>query len=277
MKTLSFIKQASFKNPHPQEDFFLISQKYPIFVVADGVSLNFDKDSDYPKKSGAGEVAKIFCEVVIREAEKKYDNFSEKNLEEIFDIGNKAVLEYNVSRGVTKSTINYWNADLFSATTAFLLIKDGDAYWWSLCDSGVLMFDKKGRKIFSSPAGWVTFERNKPENWDSMSEKQKIGTLHKDYRNGLGRKGEPMGYGVVDGEETARFYLNTGVLDAGTDNLIFVYTDGFENYFNLDQFIDIFKLWPSDLSTKLEDFISEKSKTDPKKYGSEKTLIAITN
>ena len=85
MKVFSILKPA-FANTHAQEDYFIISKKYPIFVVADGVTLNFDKVSDYPKISGAGEVAKIFCETVILAAEEKYEDFKEENFKEIFKL-----------------------------------------------------------------------------------------------------------------------------------------------------------------------------------------------
>lgn len=272
MKTFSILKPASFLAPRPQEDFFIISKKHPIFVVADGVSLNFDNDSDYPSHSGAGEVAKIFCEAVMSEAEKRYGNFKEQDSKEIFELGNKAVLEYNIAQGRTKSTINYYDFDLFSATTSSALIKDGKVYWWSLCDSGVALFNNKGKKIFNSPGGWINF----PKDWsEEKGEKEKIIVRHRDYRNAIGKKGKLTGYGAVDGEESAKYYLNTGVLDINAGDLIFLYSDGFENYFDLKEFVNLFKLWPNDIDSQLENIISEKSKTDPSKYGREKTLIAI--
>ena len=129
MKVFSTLKSGIFSAPRPQEDYFVVSKKYPIFVVADGVSLNFNNDSDYPGHSGAGKAAKIFCEVVTSEAEKRYETFKEENLKDIFELGNKAVLEYNISNGRTKNTINYYDFDLFSATTSFLLIKITNQYF----------------------------------------------------------------------------------------------------------------------------------------------------
>ena len=277
MKIFSTLKLASFSKSHPQEDYFSVSKKYPIFVVADGVTLNCDIGADYPDPSGAGEVAKIFCDTVILEAEKKYENFKEQDLESIFDVGNKAVLEYNTSHGRTKDSINYWDKDLFSATASFVLIKNNRAYWWSLCDSGVTLFNSGGERLFMSPGGWDVCKKHLPKNWGDMAEKEKVTMLHKDYRNKIGEDGKIIGYGVADGEETAKFYLNTGVLDINAGDLIFLYTDGFENYFNLEEFINIFKLWPEDMQIRLEKLISEKSKTEPAKYGSEKTLIAMVN
>ena len=61
---------------HSGEDFLSISKKYPIFAVGDGVTLiqYLLEKKEYPNPSPAGEVAKIFCDSVIREAECRYKN-----------------------------------------------------------------------------------------------------------------------------------------------------------------------------------------------------------
>lgn len=271
MKIFSIIKPSSFANHHPQEDYFFVSKKHPIFIVADGVSLNIDDDSDYPKHSGAGEVAKILCEAVIMEAEKRYGSFKEEDIKDIFEIGNKAVLEYNISKGRTKDSINYYDVDLFSATASFVLIKDARVFWFSLCDSGVAVF-RNGEKILQSSDGWINF----PKDWDeSKNKKGKVIIRHRDYRNAV-TAGKLTGYGVVDGEESAPAYLNSGVLDVEKNDLVLVYTDGFENYIGLDDFNKIFISWPDDLEKKLEDVLGKRGAEDSSKYGREKTLIAIS-
>lgn len=271
MRIFSLLKSDISPVRHPQEDYFLISEKCPIFVVADGVSLKLDEGVEYPKNSGAGEVAKIFCNIVINEAEKRYDNFSEKDLKEIFNIGNDKISEYNKLQGRTKDTINYWDFDLFSTTTSFVLIKEKKAYWWSLCDSGVLV-SRGDKNIFQSKNGWADF----PQDWiENKFDKEKIIDRHKNYRNVVSG-GELVGYGVVDGEENAKAYLNYGVVDLEDNDLIFLYTDGFENYFSINEFIDIFKIWPKNIKEQIENIISNKSKKDPNKFGREKTLIAVS-
>jgi serine/threonine protein phosphatase PrpC len=153
------------------------------------------------------------------------------------------------------------------------LIKNKKAYWWSLCDSGVALFNGRGKKTFFSPDGWVNF----PKDWkEKKGEKKKIIARHRDYRNAVGEKGELTGYGVVDGEETAKLYLNIGTLDISAGDFILLYTDGFENYLNLKEFIELFVKWPENLENQFENVISEKSKESPKKYGREKTIIAVS-
>jgi len=255
--------------PHPQEDYFIISKKYPIFVVGDGVSLNFDEGVKYPKKSGAGEATKIFCEAVVAEAEKKYDNFKEADIKGVFEAGNTAVSEYNLAQGRRKETINYFDYDFFSATAAFLLIKDEKAYWWSLCDSGVVAL-KDGKVCFQSPNGWINF----PKDWnEGKYEKEKIISRHRDYRNAT-ENGKLIGYGAITGEKSAINYLNSGVIE--DCDIFLVYTDGFENYIELEDFKKIFVSWTKSLKKDIEKLIEVKSEENPSKYGREKTLIAVS-
>lgn len=271
MRIFSLLKPDVSPIRHPQEDYFLVSEKYPIFIVADGVSLKMDENVEYPTESGAAKVAEIFCNIIINEAEKRYDAFDKKDLKEIFDIGNEKIFEYNKLQRRTKETINYYDFDLFSATTAFLLIKDKKAYWWSLCDSGVLVL-RQGKMIFQSPNGWMNF----PQNWiEAKFDREKIVARHQKYRNAI-KDDNLIGYGVADGEENAKAYLNYGVMDLESNDLIFLYTDGFENYFSINEFIDIFKIWPKNIKEQIENIISNKSKKDPNKFGREKTLIAVS-
>jgi len=88
----------------PQEDFILTSEKYPIFVVADGVTLVqflIDKRDRYPDPSPAGEAARIFCQTLIEAAEERYESFDESTIREIFKVANEAVGRYNQEQGRT--------------------------------------------------------------------------------------------------------------------------------------------------------------------------------
>ena len=97
----------------PREDYHAASKKYPIFAVADGVTLEPGPDGKYPDPSGAGEVARIFCTEVIKSAESLYEHFTASDLEKVFEDANRAVGEYNQARGRTKNKLNFWDMDLF--------------------------------------------------------------------------------------------------------------------------------------------------------------------
>lgn len=65
-----------------REDYFIQSKKFPIFAVADGVTLVVKPGRLYPNPSGAGEVAKILCKSAV------------KNSENTTSLGQKAVRRY---------------------------------------------------------------------------------------------------------------------------------------------------------------------------------------
>lgn len=280
LKTLGILDKFGFtideieKYSHPQEDYFEISGKFPIFAVADGVTLEYS-GGKYPNPSGAGEAAKIFCEAVIKEAEKSYPKFAVSDIRKVFSKANFEIGKYNTKQGRVKNKIDYWDFDLFAATAAFIVIKDGYVYWASMCDSSVMHFDKRGKLKFSSPECWRDLRKNLPADWAEIPEDDRRKTIRKVYRNGVDKKGNLIGYGVITGEKTAEKYLNYGRFLVGAGDMIAVLSDGFENYMKLPEFIDIFKKWQGDLEDQIKRFTAKKSLVDPKSFGHERTLVVV--
>lgn len=259
---------------HPQEDYLLKSKNHPIFAVADGVTLEFH-DGKYPNPSGAGELAKIFCHTVVDSADEIYDYFSENSLRKLFEAGNKEAKKFNEIQGRTKDKINYWDFDLFAITTAFVLIKDSKVYWWTLCDSGISVIDKNGKIKFQSPDCWKNLKKHLPFGWSAIDPEERRKIIRRMYRNGKNEKGELIGYGVVTGEDVAGDYLNTGTFDLDPEDMIFVYTDGFEPYFKLKEFERLFTNWPINIEEKFKDLSDRKIKENPSEFGHERSLIVI--
>lgn len=286
--TKRYEKVTPVYDAHPREDYHLISSKYPIYVVADGVTLKRNAEGDYPVPSGAFEVAKLFCEVVIAEAEARYDSFgdiksdSSKILEEIFVIGNQKVKEYNDAQGRTPETIDYREFDLFSTTTALVLIKDGKIYWWSLCDAGVFIFESNslghGAQIFQSPEAWPTEAEQISATGSAELSDTEFNKLKKRlFRNAVNERGERLGYGVASGESNARVYLNSGCIESEKDLTIFIYTDGYEDYVKLPEFINIFSEWSGgveSIEVQVNKFMEEKERENIK-YARERSLVAV--
>ncbi len=263
-----------FKN-HPAEDYFWISKKYPIFVVADGVTLELDKEGNYPNPSGAHEISKIFCHALVQEAERVYEDFSENNIKDIFSYANKKAGEYNFSQNHTKQNSNFWDFDLFAATSAFVIIKDDTIYWGSICDSHVMAFKKDSSLVFESPDCWPNLRKNLPLDWKEKPENIRKKAIRSIYRNGLNENGETIGYGVITGEESANRYLKSGKFTIDRDDLVTIFTDGFEDYFKIPEFVSMLRLPEKDLEEKLKLFTQSKTEEDPNKFGHEKTLIRV--
>lgn len=268
-----------------KEDYLLESNNHPIFTVGDGVTLSISPGQKYPLPSGAGEVAKIFCKESISQAEKNYSSFGKGDILKIFKKANTVVGEYNKKQGRIKKRINYWDVDYFSATGAFALVKEDKFYWGSICDSQIAHFDKSGKLKFISDDGWSYFNEHKPENWGKMEIKEKTVYMHKIMRNNV-NKNKLTGYGVINGENNALKYVNSGSLDIHTGDFFLVFTDGFAPYMKEKFFIDLFRKWPNnfkkELETKINEFIKKNEPKNKKElykflynYSSERSLIAI--
>jgi serine/threonine protein phosphatase PrpC len=61
-------------NRKPNEDYFLISKKYPIFAVADGVTRGIFEDKRYAYPAGAHAAAEIFCFTAVEYLEHNLSN-----------------------------------------------------------------------------------------------------------------------------------------------------------------------------------------------------------
>jgi hypothetical protein len=260
---------------HPQEDFFATSEHFPIFAVADGVTLDFNPDGTYPNPSGAGEAAKRFCEAAVREAETRYQSFSESNILEVFRAGNAAVETYNKSQDRTREASNWKDHDLFAATVALAILKDDRLYWASLCDAYVAHYRTDMSLVFRSPECWPNDRRCFPADWESRADEERVSEIRRHYRNGSEQDGRLCGYGVATGETSAEHYLNTGVQEVQPGDRIFLYSDGFEYYFDLPEFRELFARWPDNLEAELQTYTATKSHEDGARFGHERTIIAI--
>lgn len=260
---------------HPQEDYLLVSKRYPIFAVADGITLELDKAGNYQNPSPAGELAKFVCESAVYAAEKIYDEFDEKKLVSVFKETNNAARLFNEKHGRTKDMVNYWDFDFFATTFVFALIKNDKIFWFNLCDSGIALFDFEGKKKFISPDCWPVMTKHLPENWKEIAPNERKKIIRRVYRNGLGKNGELIGYGVITGDPIAERYINWGILDVVPRDIFFLFTDGFEEYISLPDFVGIFQRWPYVLESQVKKFTAEKTKENCEKWGHERSLIAI--
>ncbi len=272
---------------HPQEDCLATSSRVPAFAVADGVTLEFNADGTYPNPSGSSKAAELFCEGVIAEAEARYETFSEADVLALFRAGNTAVESYNRKEKRTRETSNWWDHDLFAATVAFGVLKpaipslpekgDGLAtlHWASLCDCYVAQYDSHMRLKFRSPECWPSERRCFPADWESRPEIDRKKEIKRTYRNGAEENGRLCGYGVATGEPAAEKFLNIGTLSLSPGDRVFLYSDGFEYYTELPEFLDLFHRWPTTLEVDLRALTDKKSREDGNKFGHERTLVAL--
>ncbi len=236
----NLIEHFSESYVHPQEDYLIALEAPPVFVVADGVTLNFKKlienKKEYPNPSPAGQVAQIFCEAVQKSVQNKYQNFGEDAIKDVFREANHAVAEYNTKIG--QSEISGNKTGFYSATGSFVVIKDSKAYWASICDAFFAHFDKDMNLKFMS-------------------------------------SGLCSPYAVINGEERMSDHLERGVADLTEGDRVFVFTDGFEHYMKNPTFIELFKNWSDDLQERIGKFSRRMNLENPENYGHERSVVAI--
>jgi len=262
-----------------KEDAWEVSSKYPIFAVADGVTLRGKGKEYYPIPSPVLKVAKIFCQEAINFAERNYQNFSLREVKKVFEFTNRKIKEFNKKRGITKERkdFNYWDVDFYHCTAGFALIKDRKLYWGKICDSEISVYDKKGNLKFQSPSGGVF---NKSGPWDKEMAQFQQGTPEREaearrvYRNRLDKRNKPYGWGALTGEKEALDYLNKGVINLAKGDIIFLFTDGFKDYFDLEEFKKALSNWKN-LKKTIKNLSKTLSKLNLSKFGRERTLLGI--
>lgn len=225
---------------HPQEDFLIASDMPPVFVVSDGVTLNFMKliesNTKYPNPSPASDISRIFCEAVVERVKEKYETLGERDVVGVFKYANNEVRKYNEEVG--KSDLSGNSTGYYAATGSFIIIEDSRAYWASICDSFVAHFDREMNLKFMS--------------------------------SGLCKP-----YAVINGEERMADYLESGTLDLEKGDRVFAFTDGFEYYMQDPDFLELFKEWGEDLEKRIAEFSKEMNLKNPEKYGHERSLIVV--
>lgn len=218
----------------------MVSEDPPVFVVADGVTLDIPKmindGFDYPRPSPAGAVARIFCESVAYLAKEKYQGFDKKDIDGLFSDANRRVRVHNEKMGENVYCGN--PTGFYAATGAFVVIRGQQAYWASICDSYVSHFDKHMRL-------------------KSMS------------------SGSCRPYAVINGEERMVNHLEKGTWKLEPGDLIFVYTDGYAYYMEDQAFLEIFADWDKDPEQSIDAYSMEANAKDLYKYGRERSLIVV--
>ena len=270
LKDSFIVTELPIGSTHPQEDYAVIDDQYPIFAVADGVTLDVAAGESYPEDSGAAQVARIFCETSAASGRTLYNRLDKDYLRTIFRTANTAVGAYNDFKDRRKERLDYGYFDLFSTTAAFAAIQDDTLHWFSLCDSYVFVLNA-GSVRMASQDPWKQMHEvwKKLKKLDQLERKT---VIRRDYRNGIGKY---SGYGVATGEIESELYLEEGTFKLKHGDVVVLCTDGFEHYFRLPEFISLLTRWPRSIQKDVRTFSKQMGKDVPEKFGAERTLLAI--
>ena len=266
------------KNPtKPNEDSLLFSQKYPIFLVSDGVTQSHFSNGKYAFPLGAKKAARIFCLESLKILEKRFENLNSKKeikdaFNDSFNYSNQKIKELNIEYGIDKK-FNYTDYDWFDTVSVSGIIKDNTLYYNFIGDCGLAIFDKNNKKKFQtkdmvSPA--VKRMKRLYPNWKTFTSDKRSLIMHRDYRNNPNLKG----YGSLSGEDNASLYYSFGSKRLEKGDLIVFYSDGFFNHLKKEEFIKILR---KRNRKELDSFVLKMAKEDHKKYGGDRTFISLLN
>lgn len=262
----------------PNEDFYLVSKKFPIFALADGVTQSHYKNGEYAFPNSAKEAAEIFCKTTIKYLERKiqilaspnfYDRSFLEKLKETFNFSNEKIKELNTKYGIDKK-LNYIEYDWFDTVGVAGTILKNKIYYGYVGDCGLAIFDKNNKLKFQTkdevlPA--VKRFKDMYKNWKDFPQKKRTLIIHRDFRNNPDKKG----YGSFSGEKGVENYYKTGIKELKSNDLLVFYSDGFLELLKDKNFVEILR---EQNKKKLNKFVMEKARENEQKYGHDRTFIA---
>lgn len=260
-------------NRKPNEDYFLISKKHPIFAVADGVTRGIFEDKRYAYPAGAHAAAEIFCFSVIDHLETNVSSRGDhKLLEKAFDEANERIHELNENEGRIENHDWYAN-DYFDCVGVAGFLDQNMLHYGYVGDCGLAIFDKDNNLKFETKDQVATSPHHKEieqvaqgKNWNHA---KRLAYGHEHFRN------NPSGkyYGTFSGEEAVKIYYQIGSQKIQEGDLVIFYSDGFVGYLESKEFLRIVRQGDKEA---LDDFTAFKAMTSPVKFGTDRTLITVT-
>lgn len=247
-------------NRKSNEDFFLASEN--IFVLADGVTQSRFFSGEYAYPEGAKTAAKIFCFEVLKSLER------ESNLHKAFDKANEKIKELNDIEGMS-SRLDYLVFDYFDAVGIAGFLKGNTLHYGFVGDCGLAVFDKDNKLKFQTqdmvePARINA--REKYENWNNLSANDRTIIMHQEFRN------SPQGYGSFTGEKGVKEHYQIGQIELLKGDLSVFYSDGFVEYFQFPEFLEILR---KEDKKGLEALTLSKARENSEKFGHDRTIISF--
>ena len=262
------------KNFHREDQFFANKE---VAVVADGITrdpvgIDFDKAAKsfqeavmhYPRPSGAMLAAK--------EVTNTFQKNFKGNLKETMILANENIQKLN-EKYILKC--DYLQNDYYGTVASAAFIKDHILYYSYICDCGIIVYDKNGKKIFQTEDELEKITRpflnTIPYPW--TDDRSRIIT-RRDYRNNLMmvHDGKCVSYGALTGEKSAESFIREGTFPLHDDDTVIVYSDGFFNFLDIPEFISLILHFDS---LTFEKFVNQKALENYSLYGKEKTLIIL--
>jgi hypothetical protein len=272
---------------HPVEDSCLTSDKHPIAVVADGITiLDRNPDGTYPVfpdgQSGPKKVADLFCQKTILWLDKQYPSIKLETIRQAFQKGNEEVKELNQKLLNIKPDESNYGADSFAAVAAITCLVNNQLIYGFLTDCGVAIVGKDAQLKFITPEIWPRIEQPTDKHLQNILKKGQ--GSYRQYRNYVRNNPELVvgeqfySHGVINGQEGMLKYVEVGQQELSQGDTVVVFTDGFRHYFQHQEFLKILSKDDLNEFEKELDFLGfdllQQGKAVPE-YGFERTLVLL--
>lgn len=270
----------------PKEDYFL--QTDNIFCIADGITRDpvipegiitnteEEKLEYYPNPSGASMAARAFCEAFIQFLNDK-NMITEQDIKNAFIYANQKIKELN---DYYIKNCDYLTQDYYACVASGCVIIDKKLYWGCICDCGIAIYDKNLKLKFRTADYMSNFNNYKmPEfaekglNWEEDECRQ---IIRKYYRNKPNKIVDNVlvSYGAITGEKEAEEFINIGKVELESDDVVILYSDGFEKAIYNENFIR-YLFDNFDYDDKIIEYSKKMGDKEYNNYGKERTLIKV--
>lgn len=264
----------------PMEDYARAGEK--AFAVADGVSLDRYRESDFECGSGAARAARLFCDIVAAGLEIDNGDIGIDRLARAFRAANWEIAKLNAAEGVIDKQ-NFLDVDLFGAVGAAAYFSSpSELHFGYVGDCGVRVAGPDGRIRFRTAndiARVADYQRT--HTFASRDEQRRF--VRGKMRNNpsfVDEGGFPAGYGVFTGEPGVEAFFRFGRVDLRAGDTVLVFTDGVLPLLEMPEVMDV--LLRQDWRTRVHSILSELSSIcvklaikDPMGFGDDRALIAI--
>jgi len=225
----------------PEEDAFkyLTLKDKTIIAVADGITRDpidlpnlpdyntiigeVELAIEYPIPSPARKAADLFCDSFLNYAKKSKPSMG--TIKNSMLYSNKKIKQLNKNK-----KIDYLENDFAACVASAGIVSANILYYGFITDCGVAIFSRKGKLKFITKSEGPNPKIGK----EIAKESEKYGLGWKDprwrartrshYRNNTK---EPLAYGALTGEETAKYYIGIGKKELLPRDYVVFYSDGF--------------------------------------------------
>ena len=249
-------------------------------IVADWVTRDPIWISDF-SKSNLNEFINKYPEISwgTLAANKAIETFKKNrnvSLYERLELCNDEIKKLNETKNQNP---DYLENDFFATVAAAVEIKNQTLLYTYICDCGIILYDKNWRVKFQTEDDKKLYsdkyiDKYMLDNWLEWNKPQARYNVRKYFRNGIWniQDWRCVWFWCLTWEENAKYFIKNWEISINKWDFVIVYSDWLSWFLNDKSFIKKIINFEKE---ELDSFIKEKSLSDYKKYGYEKTIVLL--